>query len=210
MENLGRLTQSQLTMTRPIARSTLDTDFSGVFQTIRTAHLRRSGSQYRGIDSTLNNADYLPDPNPHGNLMRIGGKSVLLRDRSGNQEAMTRQNLVFLGRTHPTLLQANVWIRALIYEHISGDVTSLKKAGLMRELCERNEELHELQLWELVYAFSQEFADIPWLYVPKKSAHPISPSETVPTKPKPSRGNFTAFVPVFKVKCYSGATVATW
>lgn len=39
--------------------------------------------------------------------------------------------------------------------------------------------MRELQLWELVYAFSQSSADIPWLYVPNKSAHVISPSETV-------------------------------
>lgn len=112
-------------------------------------------------------------------LMRIRGDSVLITDRSGNLGVMTRQNLVFLGRTHPTLLQCYVWTRALIYEHIAGDVSSRKKAGLIRQLCERNDELHELMLWELIYAFSQEFANVPWLYVPNDRAQTVSPSETV-------------------------------
>lgn len=63
-DDLGRLTQSQLTTTRPVARATLETDFPGVLQTIWTAHLRRTGSQFRMIDATLNNADHLPDPDP--------------------------------------------------------------------------------------------------------------------------------------------------
>lgn len=150
-----------------------------VFQVIWTAHLRQMGSGHRGIDATLNNADHLPDPDPDTRLMRIGGQPVLLTDRSGNLVVMTRQNLVFLGRTHLTLLQAYVWLRALIYEHIAGDVTMRKKAGLIRELCERNDELHELMLWELIFVFSQEFADVPWLYVPNESAHTVSSSETV-------------------------------
>lgn len=66
--------------------------------------------------------------------MRTGGNSVLETDRCGNLGVMTYQNLVFLGRTHPTLLQAYVLTRALIHEQISGDVTSRKKAGLICDL----------------------------------------------------------------------------
>lgn len=153
-DNLGQLSQSQLQMTRPVAWASLETEFGRVFQVVWTAHSCRLGVMDATIDSTLANAERLPDPDPEGTLSNVRGRNVLLTDRNGNLCITTRQNMIFWKRLFPTLFQTYLLVRSLVYEHLVENLDNRKRTVLVQELCERSVELNEQQILEIMLLYS--------------------------------------------------------